>query len=200
MKLYYSPLSPYVRKVRVVAHELGLDDQIELVDRPTTPLDPNDEVIDANPLGRIPALVTADQGTLMDSRVICRYLNHLAGGTLYGTEGEEFRVIAREALAEGMIDSALLAAYERRMRPEEMHFEPWVDGQLAKARRALQAFDARVDELSGPLGIDQIALGCGIGYIDFRHGTLGWREGCQKLDAWYEKFAQRPSMQATKPE
>lgn len=198
MKLYYSPLSPYVRKCMVVAHELGLADQIEKVELATTPLDPNDEIVSANPLGRIPALVTQDHGTLMDSRVICRYLNHLGGGSLYA--GDEFRVIAREALAEGCIDSCLLAAYERRMRPEDIQYEPWVDGQLAKARRALQDFDARIDEMSGDLSIDKIALGCALGYADFRHGTLGWREDCPKLDAWYETFAQRPSMQATKPE
>lgn len=137
MKLYYSPLSPYVRKCMVVAQELGLADQIEKVELATTPLDPNDQVVAANPLGRIPALVTEDQGTLMDSRVICRYLNHIGGGSLYGAD--EFRVIAREALAEGCIDSCLLAAYERRMRPEEMHYEPWVDAQLSKARRALRS-------------------------------------------------------------
>ena len=198
MKMYYSPLSPYVRKCMVVAHELGLADRIEKVELATTPLDPNDQVVAANPLGRIPALVTEDQGTLMDSRVICRYLNHVGGGALYGTE--EFRVIAREALAEGCIDSCLLAAYERRMRPEEMHYEPWVDGQLAKARRALQAFETRIDEMSGELSIDKIALGCALGYADFRHGSLGWRDSCPKLDAWYEDFAARPSMQATKPE
>ena len=198
MKMYYSPLSPYVRKCMVVAHELGLADRIEKVELATTPLDPNDQVVAANPLGRIPALVTEDQGTLMDSRVICRYLNHVGGGALYGTD--EFRVIAREALAEGCIDSCLLAAYERRMRPEEMHYEPWVDGQLAKARRALQAFNDRIDEMSGELSIDKIALGCALGYADFRHGSLGWRDSCPKLDAWYEDFAARPSMQATKPE
>ena len=197
MKLFHSPLSPYVRKVMITAHEMGLVDQIELVAGTGTPMEPSADVVAANPVGRIPALVTDDAGTLMDSRVICRYLNHLGGGALY--DGDEFRIIAREALAEGAIDSCLLAAYEGRMRPENMQFQPWVDGQLAKARRALQAFNDRIEEMSGDLSIDKIALGCALGYADFRHGTLGWRDSCPKLDAWYEEFASRPSMQATKP-
>ncbi|MEM9140824.1 MAG: glutathione S-transferase N-terminal domain-containing protein, partial [Pseudomonadota bacterium] len=106
MKLFHSPLSPYVRKCMIVAHELGLTDRIETVEGSGTPLAPNEAVVDANPVGRIPALVTDDAGTLMDSRVICRYLNHLGGGALYGSGAGEFPIIAREALAEGMIDSA----------------------------------------------------------------------------------------------
>jgi len=199
MKLFYSPLSPYVRKCMVVAHELGLADRIEKLERSGTPLDPNPEIVAANPVGRIPALLTEDVGTLMDSRVICRYLNHLGGGALYGSGLAEFPIIAREALAEGMIDSALLAAYEARLRPEEIRFQPWVDGQRAKVKRGAKAFEDRIDEMSGDLTIDQIALGAALGYVDFRHPDLGWREACPKLAEWYAGFSDRPSMQATKP-
>ncbi|MEM9140140.1 MAG: glutathione S-transferase C-terminal domain-containing protein, partial [Pseudomonadota bacterium] len=133
------------------------------------------------------------------SRVICRYLNHLGGGALYGSGAGEFPIIAREALAEGMIDSALLAAYEGRLRPEDMQYQPWVDGQRAKVMRGCVAFEGRIGEMSGDLSIDKIALGAALGYIDFRHGDLGWREGCPKLSDWYESFAQRPAMLATAP-
>ena len=200
MKLFYSPLSPYVRKVMITAHELGLADRIEKVEEGTTPLDPNPEVVAANPVGRIPAPVTEDHGTLMDSRVICRYLNSLGGGKLYGSGAEEWPIIAREALAEGIIDSALLAAYERRMRPEDMQFEPWVDGQKTKIRNGLSAVNARMGEWSGSgLTVDSIALGAALGYIDFRHGDLGWRDQNAALADWYAGFAERPSMQATAP-
>ena len=198
MKLFYSPLSPYVRKVMVVAHELGLADRIEPVEGSGTPLAPHDAVVAANPVGKIPALVT-EAGTLVDSRVICRYLNHLAGGSLYADGAAEFPIITREALAEGMIDAALLAAYEWRLRPEEIRFQPWVDGQRAKVMRTCQAFEDRIEEMAGDLTIDKIALGCGLGYIDFRHADLGWREACPNLAAWEAEFAQRPSMQATLP-
>lgn len=199
MKLLHSPLSPYVRKVMVTAHETGLIDQIETVDGSTTPLDPVDSVVAINPVGRIPALITEDGQTLVDSRVICRYLNHRAGGSLHGSGDAEFPIIAREALAEGMIDSCLLVAYEGRMRPEEIRHQPWVDGQKAKARRGAAAFNARIDEMGGDLSIDQIALGCALGYADFRIPDLGWRDGNDALTSWYEAFSQRPSMVATAP-
>ena len=199
MKLFHSPLSPYVRKVMVVAHETGLLDRIELVAGTGTPLEPNPDVLTHNPVGRIPALVTDDGLTLIDSRVICRYLNRLAGGALYGSGDAEFPIIAREALAEGMIDSALLAAYEARLRPEEIRFQPWVDGQRAKVLRGCEAFERRIGEMAGELTIDKIALGCALGYADFRLADLGWRDGCPKLADWYAAFSKRPSMQATAP-
>lgn len=199
MKLLYSPLSPYVRKVMVVAHELGLVDQIEIEAQGGTPTDPNPVIVSANPVGKIPALMTEDHGTLVDSRVICRYLNAAGGGALYGAGDAEWPIIAREALAEGMTDAALLAAYEGRLRPEELHFQPWVDGQRAKVMNGAKAFEARIAEMSGDLTIDQIALGCSLGYADFRHADLGWRDHCPNLAAWYETFLARPSMQATIP-
>ena len=198
MKLFYSPLSPYVRKVMIVAHELGLTDRIETVEGTGTPMAPNDEVVAANPVGRIPALVTEDQGTLMDSRVICRYLNSLGGGSMYG-QGEDFPVLAREALAEGIADSSLLAAYEARLRPEEIRYQPWVDGQYGKIRRGLKAFDARIGELDGDFTIDQVALIAACGHVDFRHGDLGWREDCPALADWLAGMAERPSVKATAP-
>ncbi|MFK7943161.1 MAG: glutathione S-transferase [Paracoccaceae bacterium] len=199
MKLLYSPLSPYVRKVMVVAHELGLADQIETEAQGGTPIDPNPVIVGANPVGKIPTLITADHGNLFDSRVICRYLNSVGGGALYGQGDAEWPIIGREALAEGMIDAALLAAYEARLRPEDIRFPPWVEGQRAKVTQGAQAFEVRIGEMSGDLTIDKIALGCALGYADFRHADLGWRDSCPQLAAWYETFVARPSMQATLP-
>ncbi|MEM7746280.1 MAG: glutathione S-transferase [Pseudomonadota bacterium] len=199
MKLFYAAASPYVRKVMITAHELGLADRIETVTAPTSPLDPNADLLAVNPVGKIPALVTEDAGTLFDSRVICRYLNHVGGGSLYGSGAGEYPIIGREALAEGMIDAMLLAVYERRLRSEDMVSEPWVIGQMAKAKRGMADFDHRVGELGGDVTIDKIALGAALGYADFRHGNLGWRADCPKLADWYEAFLERPSMQATMP-
>ena len=200
MKLYHSPLSPYVRKVVVTATELGLMDRIEVASIASTPLDTDPGLIQDNPVGRIPALVTAEHGTLMDSRVICRYLNSLAGGSLHGSGDGEWPIIAREALAEGMIDSALLCAYEGRFREENMRNQAWVDAQRAKVLRGCQGFEARIGEMGGELTIDKIALGCAMGYIDFRLADLGWRDSCPNLSKWAEEFSARPSMQATAPQ
>ena len=197
MKLYQSPLSPYVRKVLVTAHEVGVADRIELTEGSGTPLAPSEAVVAVNPLGRIPALVTDEGATLVDSRVICRYLDGLGGGSLY--VGDTFGILSREAMAEGMTDSALLVAYEGRLRPEEKQMPALVEGWKAKVLRTAAVFNARADELSGPLTIDQIGLAAALGYVDFRIPDLGWREGNPALTGWFETFSERPSMQATRP-
>ncbi len=200
MKLYHSPLSPYVRKVMVVARETGLVDEIDLLEGTGTPLQPNQEAVSANPLGKIPALITEEGLALFDSRVICRYLDHRAGAGLYPTGATQFPVLQREALAEGMIDAALLTAYEWRLRPENMRFQPWVDGQKDKVRRGIAAFERQIDAMAGHLTIDKIALGCALGYIDFRLADLNWRDEHPGLTAWYKEFSGRQSMKDTAPE
>ena len=199
MKLLHSPASPYVRKVMITAHELGLTDRLELSTGASSPLDPNPDIVAVNPVGRIPALILDDGTALTDSRVICRYLNHLGGGALYGSGEGEFPIIAREAIAEGMIDSALLMVYEGRLRPPEMVFQPWVDGQRRKIAEAASRLNGRIGELGGDLTIDKIALGAALGYLDFRMPDFGWRNGNSALAEWFEGFAERPSMQATMP-
>lgn len=199
MKLYHSPASPYVRKVMITAHELDLVDRIELVRAASSPLDPNADVVAQNPVGKIPALVTDDGTVLTDSRVICRYLNHVAGGVLYASGEDEFPIIAREAVAEGMIDAALLIVYEGRLRPDEMRFEPWVEGQKKKILTGCARMNERIGEFSGGITIDKIALGAALGYFDFRMPDLGWRDGNAGLADWYSEFSKRPSMTATEP-
>lgn len=201
MKLYHSPLSPYVRKVMVVAHETGVLDEIELIDGSGTPLAPNEETVAANPLGKIPALVTEDGDTLFDSRVICRYLDSRAGAGLYPGGASEFPMLAREALAEGIIDAALMVAYEGRLRPENLRFKPWVEGQADKVRRGIEAFERHIDALAGHLTMDKIALGCALGYVDFRlKDVVDWRADHPGLAAWYKEFSSRQSMKETAPQ
>lgn len=199
MKLLYSPASPYVRKVMITAHELGLADRFELVTGGSSPLEPNPAITAVNPVGKLPALILDDGTVLADSRVICRYLNRLGGGALYGSGAAEFPIIAREAMAEGMIDAALLVVYEGRLRPENIRFEDYVEGQRGKIRRGLDAFEARVAEMAGDPTIDKIALGAALGYFDFRGPVGEWRGGRPGLAAWYSAWAERPSMQATMP-
>ena len=199
MKLLHSPASPYVRKVMVTAHELGMADKLVLQTGGSSPLDPNPDIVAVNPVGRIPALIRDDGFVLTDSRVICRYLNHVAKGSLYGSGEEEFEIIAREALAEGMIDSALAIVYEGRLRPEEMRFQPWVDGQTRKILEGCTRLEGRVAELGGDFTIDQIAIRCALGYLDFRLPDLVWREGRPALAEWFEAHSKRPSIRATMP-
>lgn len=200
MKLIFSPLSPFVRKVRVLLHETGQLADVELVDVATTPLDTSPEAAAANPLGKIPALVRADGPTLYDSRVITRYLDDRAGGNMY-PQARLWDVLTLEATAEGIMEAALSMTYEGRFRPEEMQYAPWVEGQWQKASRALAAVNARwMSHLAGPLDMSHVAMGCALGYLDFRHDVRGWRVGNEALADWYGDFAKRDSMIATAPE
>jgi glutathione S-transferase len=200
MQLIASPLSPFVRKVRVLLIEADLEAQVEVVNVTTTPLDTDAQAAAANPLGKIPALIREGGVTLHDSRVITRYLDTLAGGGFY-PPARLWEVLTLEATAEGVMDAALMMAYEGRFRPEDKQHAPWVDAQWAKIARALDAIEARwMSHLAGPLDMSHIATGCALGYLDLRHDARGWRNGRPALDAWYAEFSQRESMTRTAPD
>ena len=199
MKLLQSGASPFVRKVRVALHETGQMDDVEAVDVATTPLASDPKVAAANPVGKIPALIREDGPTLYDSRVICRFLDDRAKAGLY-PEARLWEVLTLEATAEGIMDAAVSMSYEKRFRPEGMLWDGWLDAQWAKVARALDVIEERwMSHLNGPLDMAQIGVGCALGYLDFRHDARGWRDGHPALAAWYEGFAERPSMQATQP-
>ncbi len=200
MQLLTGPTSPYCRKVDVLLRECGLRDHVEDVPGSGTPIEPNPATITSNPIGKIPALIRDDGPTLYDSRVICRYIDSIADSDFY-PENRLWEVLTLEATAEGMTDAALLMAYEWRIRPEELRYQPWVDGQWSKIARSLDAVEARwMSHLEGRIDIGHIGVACALGYLDFRHDERGWRTGRPLLAAWYERFAERPSMIATRPD
>lgn len=199
MQLLTSPTSPYCRKVEVLLRESGLSDHVELVAGSGTPLAPNSTTTAANPIGKIPVLIRDDGPALYDSRVICRYLDSLAGGAFY-PEKRLWEVLTLEATADGILDAALLMAYEWRLRPEEVRFAPWVEGQWDKIARALDVIEARwMSHLEGRLDMGHIAVGAALGYLDFRHDARGWRTARPQLADWFARFSERDSMQATVP-
>lgn len=200
MRLFYSPTSPYVRKVTVLLHETGQFHEVELVSGSGNPVDPGTAPLEANPLGKVPALERPDGPAIYDSRVICQYLDRRAGAGLYPEGPRLWDTLTVEATGDGILDAALLMIYEIRIRPEGMRHAPWVEGQWAKVDRSLDALETRwMAHLDGPLDAGQIAVGCALGYLDFRHDARGWRNGRPRLAAWYAGFAARPSMQATVP-
>ncbi|MFN4156802.1 MAG: glutathione S-transferase [Gemmobacter sp.] len=196
MRLYHAPTSPYVRKVMVLLHEAGRVAEVALVPAYGSPLDPGSMPVGQNPLGKLPCLERDDGSPLHDSRVICRYLDDRFGAGMY-PGARLWEVLVAEATADGILDAALLMVYEGRLRPEGMRFDPWVEGQGAKIARALDWLEAGAPE--GPVDMGQIALGCALGYLDFRLGDRDWRAGRPGLAAWYGGFAARASMQATVP-
>jgi glutathione S-transferase len=200
MRLYFSPTSPYVRKVMVLLHETGQIGDVELVAGSGNPVDPAGAPLDANPLGKVPALERPDGPALYDSRVICRYLDDRARAGLYPDGARLWDTLTMEATGDGILDAALLMVYEGRIRPEELRYAPWVEGQWAKVDRALDALETRwMAHLEGPLDAGQIAVGCALGYLDFRHDARDWRNGRPRLAGWFAGFDARASMRATVP-
>jgi len=198
-QLLSNPASPFVRKVRVVLHETGMVDEVDLVGVTTTPTAPAGEVTAAHALGKIPALMRPDGCTLYDSRVITRYLDARAGGRLY-PPGHIWETLTLEATGDGILEAAVLMVYEGRCRPEDKQDHGWVDAQWAKIENALDALMSRwMSHLAGPLDAGVIAIGCALGYLDFRHPEREWRKGRDTLDDWFAVFAERESMKATRP-
>jgi glutathione S-transferase len=199
MKLRNSTTSPYVRKVSVTALELGLDGRIEPI--PTNTMDPKSDHAADNPLGKVPALITDDGERLYDSPVICEYLDSLHDGArIFPPAGEaRWRALRLQALADGILDAAILKMLETRRRPEALRWDGWIKLQGGKIGRALDQLEREAEALAGPLTIAQIAAGCALGYLDFRFPGEAWRATRPALAAWYEGFAQRPSMRQTGP-
>jgi glutathione S-transferase len=202
MKLRYSPTSPYVRKVMVVALETGLAERIERIPTTVAPTKRNDEVARENPLVKVPALTTDDGLVLYDSPVICEYLDTLnAGPKLFPASGKaRWLALRQQALGDGILDAAILGRYEV-LRPKEFQWPDWIDAQLRKVRGALGALEIEVEagELGGPLSIGQITVACALGYLDFRYASEEWRSKHRRLAAWFDEFAKRKSIELTQP-
>ena len=199
MRLYYSPTSPFVRKVAVLVAEAGITG-VERIAAGGTPLDPGTLPVDRNPLGKVPALDRPDGPTIYDSRVICRYLDAQADAGFYPPAPRLWDTLTLEATADGMMEAAVLMVYETRLRPEDRRHAPWIEAQWGKVDRALDAVETRwIPYLEGRLDMAQIALACALGYLDFRHEMRIWRQGRPHLAAWEAVFAARPAMVSTRP-
>lgn len=202
MKLHYALPSPYVRKVRAVAIELGLDGQIDLVPRAMTPVSADADLNADNPLGKVPCLVTDTGNALYDSRVICAYLDDLAGGNrmIPATGAARWTALCGEALADGILDAAVGRRYETFLRPAELQWDQWIDSQRQKFIRGLDQFEAEADDFGDRVDIGTIAAACALGYMDFRYADENWRNGRPNLAAWFAAFSKRPSIATTAPE
>jgi glutathione S-transferase len=197
MKLIGSVTSPYVRKVRIVMAEKKLDYQLVVEDVWSAQTD----IHTTNPLGKVPCLVMEGGEALFDSRVIVEYLDTLSPvGKLIPTAGRErAEVKTWEALADGLLDAALLARMETvwTERPDSQRNQAWIDRQLDKIQHALRAMSHGLDDkafCSGiHLSLSDIAVGCAVGYLDFRFPQIDWRTPYPNLHKLYDKLAQRQS-------
>ncbi|MBV8393746.1 MAG: glutathione S-transferase [Alphaproteobacteria bacterium] len=200
MRLYYSPASPYARKVRAVAIETGLDKKIELVNVALSPVQPNADVDKHNPVGKVPALSVKGMD-LFDSPVICEYLDSQhKGRKLFPRKGRDRWVALRQqAMADGLLDAALLARYEGFLRPEDKRWGDWSKGQMKKIGGVLEQLEAEAKSLKGKPTIGTISVACALGYLDLRFTNYDWRANHPKLAKWFATASKTPSLKATVP-
>lgn len=202
MKLHYAPQSPFARRARVAAAELGLETQIELEYVEAIPGRPNSAFSETtNPLKRIPALTLEDGEVIVDSTVICEYFDSIAGGGRLVPKGGNgrWRVLSAASIAHGMCESAVQVRYETALRPEPARWFDWVEDHWRKVDSGLDWFEARPTILAEPLDLSHITLGCLLGYLDFRWPNRDWRTGRTKLRDWYTRIERRDSFEKTKP-
>jgi glutathione S-transferase len=196
MKLHWSPKSPFVRKVMVCAHELNLVPDIQLVRSVAAMLKPNPQIMVDNPLSKIPTLVLDDGRVLFDSVVICEYFDSLAGGSLFPREGDaRWQALTWHALGTGLLDVLILWRNERE---REAPIQALLDAFALKTEASLALLEKQADLLvAAPFNIGSVAIGCALGYTDYRFDALQWRERAPRLAAWFETVKARPSFVAT---
>ena len=199
MKLVYSPPSPFVRKVTTLIHHADLSDRIELVNVKTTALSVAEEARAANPLGKIPVMILEDGKAIFDSRVITQYLDEFAGSNLYPRE-RIYDILTLEALADGIMESAVSITYESKLRPDNEQSPSWMEAQWSKVLHAVKALDeGEFKAMDGDMNMGQIAVACALGYLDFRHNARQWRSGHSNLASWNDEMMKLPALIKTIP-
>ncbi len=201
MKLFWSPRSPFVRKVMVFAHEAGLAARIETVKTLVSSTSANRELMRINPLGKIPTLVTDDGQVLFDSYVICDYLDGLHAGDrlIPQAPDKRWQALRWHALGDNLLDN-LVPWRGELMRPKPQQSPETLAAYDAKTRASLDFLEGEAAALgTAPVGIGHVALGVALGYIDFRFPDLGWRDERPNLAAWHGTFTKRASYRNTIP-
>lgn len=201
MKLFMTPTSPFARKARIIARELDLMRMIEEV-----PVDLVDktEIRKANPLGKVPALQLNDGSVLLDSPVICEYLDDLGNGkffpkpNIWGDTKGRWKALTLQGIGDGLMDVTIGWLLESR-RPAELQMQTAFDKNAAAINATLDVLERLAEKFAQYPTIGEIAVGCALGFLDLRVDVLKWRENRPHLAAWYEGFEKYPSVQATKP-
>ncbi|MEP3276004.1 MAG: glutathione S-transferase family protein [Stappiaceae bacterium] len=186
LTLRSSPPSPFGRKVKIAASVLGLSDQISVLTADTN--DADDSLRLQNPLGKIPVLVLQNGQTIYDSRVIVEYLDTLSNTSVFPSGDARFTALRGQALADGIMDAALVQVYEHRFRDAERRDAAWISYQAEKVTRGLSYLENGILSLEKQVMIDDIALACALGYLDLRFDGV-WRQTHPKLVAWLDAFS-----------
>ena len=201
MKLIGSFTSAYVRKARVVLAEKKLDYQFELENVWSA----ETKIASSNPLGKVPCLVMEDGSTMYDSRVIAEYLDTLTPvcKLLPPNSRDRANVKVWEALADGVLDAAVLAYLERTWRPAGQQSQAWFDRQMGKVHGGLAVMSENLGEQPFCMGIHytlaDVAVGCTLGWLSFRFPDIAWRASYPNLARLFDKLSERPSFKDTAP-
>ena len=199
MKLHWSPRSPFVRKVMIAAHEVGIADRLQCVRTVAAMMKPHAELMVDNPLSKIPTLVLDDGTVLYDSAVICEYFDGLhAGPKLFPSlPRERMTALRRQALGDGLLDALILWRGEM-MRPAGQQSEPYLASFAARTEATLAALEREAPDLgSSAFSIGHVSIGCALAYLDFRFADRQWRNSRPRLAAWHAIFLARTSVGAT---
>lgn len=199
MKLFASTTSPFVRKVTILLHEKGAFERVsvEYVDPWATP----EALTAVNPLSKVPTLVLENGETIVDSAVICDYLDrHLPGPRLIpGTEPDYWRTRVTESLANGLLEASVGVFLENGKRPEALRWPEWVAFQQQTIDRTLEAFEEQIEDIGKHFDYAAICLLCALGHLEFRNTAGAWRAGRPRLAAWFDGLKDRPSVAGTRP-
>lgn len=199
MKLRFSPLSPYVRKVTITAVETGLEDRIERVDTNVWAADTS--IGEDNPVGKVPTLVTDGGEVLHDSAVICEYLDSLHDGAKLfpPTGGARWAALRLQDLGDGLAEAGTRRLLEQRVGGDNAR-QGWIERHNKIMLRCCRALNDEVDGWGDDFKIGQIAVASALGWISYRFPDLDWRVDNPKLAAWFDHISERRSMKETMPE
>ncbi len=200
MKLHWSPRSPFVRKVMIVAHELGVSEQFECVRSVAIRIKPNPDILADSPVGRIPVMVLDNGVVLSGSYHICEYLHTLCEGRsviIPALGPKRWKELQLHGVADGLLDN-LINWRGEFMKPEALRWQAFADTCAVKTNACMDWLEARCSSFSGDdFGIGQITTGIALDYLDFRFGSLDWRERRPDLTQWHAEFQRRDSSKAT---
>lgn len=201
MKLYMSATSPFARKCRIIARELSLTHMIEEV---AVDVSDKSQISPVNPLGKVPALVLDDGSVLVDSPVICEYLDDLGNGkffpkpSVWGNTKGRWKALTLQAIGDGLNDAIIGILLENR-RPPELQSDTMRTRHTNAALTTLDVLERLAPKFAEYPTIGEISVGCALGFADLRVAELHWRDNRPQLAAWFEKFSRYPSVEATKP-
>ncbi|MBD3652684.1 glutathione S-transferase N-terminal domain-containing protein [Kangiella sp.] len=196
MKLIYSTASPYARTARIFVHELGLGEQVEEVFQ--HPFENPAELIEANPLCKVPCLIDDEGKAIFDSQVICEYLDALAGPRLFKEIHNDWHLKTLYSLTRGLLDSAV-AWQQDKMREPGQRSEFWQERFIKSIDRGLEYFEQRLDELPKEFSAIHANLITVLEYLDFRHPGYQWQEKFNGLKNWWIAYKEKPSLVETQP-